>query len=62
MLHEYEEPLGDHIRRSYTLADGAQGGIAEVFVETEAAARQMAGADGEKGRWVPGWLKWGRAR
>ncbi|TVZ90511.1 hypothetical protein [Streptomyces sp. BK340] len=62
LLHEYEEAVGDHIRRSYKLVDGAQGGITEVFVETEAAARQTESADEKGSSWVPGWLKWGRAR
>ncbi|KNE80171.1 hypothetical protein ADZ36_23445 [Streptomyces fradiae] len=62
LLHEYEEELGDHIRRSYALADGAQGGITEVFVETEAVARQAEGADEKESGWVSGWLRWGRAR
>ncbi|MFI5966663.1 hypothetical protein ACIA8J_31460 [Streptomyces asoensis] len=62
LLHEYEEEVGDHIRRSYKLVDGAQGGITEVFVETEAAARQTEDADEKEASWLPGWLKWGRAR
>ncbi|MDX3458805.1 hypothetical protein PV396_43980 [Streptomyces sp. ME02-8801-2C] len=62
LLHEYEEAIGDHTRRSYTLADGAQSGITEVFVETEAAARQTEGTDEKEGGWIPGWLRLGRAR
>ncbi|MEH0633660.1 hypothetical protein QBA35_09835 [Streptomyces bottropensis] len=62
LLHEYEEAYGGDIRRSYTLVDGAKGGITEVFVETEAAARQVEGVNETEGGWIPGWLKWGRAR
>ncbi|MFD3549347.1 hypothetical protein ACFWUW_27740 [Streptomyces sp. NPDC058655] len=62
LLHEYEEALGDHIRRSYALVNGAQGGITEVFVETEAATRQADRVDEAEGGWIPGWLRWGRAR
>lgn len=62
LLHEYEEAYGDDIRRSYTLVDGAKGGITEVFVETEAAARLVEGVNKTEGGWIPGWLKWERAR
>ncbi|WP_190040336.1 hypothetical protein [Streptomyces fructofermentans] len=62
LLHEYEEPDGQQVRRSYELADGARGGITEVVVETEAAARQGRHAGQEEGSWAPDWLPWGRAR
>ncbi|WP_405425456.1 hypothetical protein [Streptomyces erythrochromogenes] len=59
LLIEYEELADDQVRRSYELADGALGGITEVFVETESAARHARrGGAG----WAPAWLKWGRAR
>ncbi|NUV64879.1 hypothetical protein [Streptomyces sp. CAI-85] len=62
LLDEYEEEVGDLIRRSYEVADGAHGGITEVFVEAESAARNGQHARQEKSGWLPGWVKWGRAR
>ncbi|MGW1364914.1 hypothetical protein ACWCQP_46890 [Streptomyces chartreusis] len=62
LLYEYEESIDEGVRRSYKLVDGAQSGITEVFVETEAAAKQGQHASPDKATWAPGWLKWRRAR
>lgn len=62
LLYEYKEPVGDQMRRSYELADAAQGGITEVFVETEATDRQRQEAEQKKGGWAFGAFRWGRAR
>lgn len=60
LLYEYEEPAGEHVRRSYELAQGAQGAVTEVFVETEAAARREQQDGQENGGWAHGRLRWGR--
>ncbi|MFE2473699.1 hypothetical protein [Streptomyces mirabilis] len=57
LLHECAEPHGEQVRRTYELAEGARGGMTEVFVEAEAAARRE-----DHGDWVHGRLGWGEAR
>ncbi|MFB6578749.1 hypothetical protein ACFCYC_15255 [Streptomyces sp. NPDC056402] len=53
LLAQYDELVGNQVRRTYELADGAQGGITEVFVETEAARRLKESDGGAQG--VLGW-------
>lgn len=59
LLNQYEERVGRDVRRTFELADGAEGGMTDVVIETEAAVQreEHSGHENVRAHGRLGW-KW----